>query len=171
MQSINLPSILTPDLGLLFWMLLAFLIVFFLLKKYGFSVIVNMVEERKAYIDESLEKAREANEKLSGIRQESERLLQESREKQAEIIKEAKDTGDGIVREARNKAEQEGAKLLEEAKRQIDAEKENALRDIRQTVAELSVQIAEKVLHEKLSDDKNQQQLIEKLLADVAKAE
>ena len=79
MQSINLPSILTPDLGLLFWMLLAFLIVFFLLKKYGFSVIVNMVEERKAYIDESLEKAREANEKLSGIRQESERLLQEAR--------------------------------------------------------------------------------------------
>ena len=75
------------------------------------------------------------------------------------------------MREARNKAEQEGAKLLEEAKRQIDAEKENALRDIRQTVAELSVQIAEKVLHEKLSDDKNQQQLIEKLLADVAKAE
>ena len=104
MQSINLPSILTPDLGLLFWMLLAFLIVFFLLKKYGFSVIVNMVEERKAYIDESLEKAREANEKLSGIRQESERLLQEAREKQAEIIKEAKATGDGIVREARNKA-------------------------------------------------------------------
>ena len=75
------------------------------------------------------------------------------------------------MREARNKAEQEGAKLLEEAKRQIDAEKENALRDIRQTVAELSVQIAEKVLHEKLSDDKSQQQLIEKLLADVAKAE
>ena len=143
----------------------------FALKKYGFSVIVNMVEERKAYIDESLEKAREANEKLSGIRQESERLLQEAREKQAEIIKEAKATGDGIVREARNKAEQEGAKLLEEAKRQIDAEKENALRDIRQTVAELSVQIAEKELHEKLSDDKNQQQLIEKLLADVAKAE
>ena len=75
------------------------------------------------------------------------------------------------MREARNKAEQEGAKLLEEAKRQIDAEKENALRDIRQTVAELSVQIAEKVLHEKLSDNKSQQQLIEKLLADVAKAE
>ena len=70
MQSINLPSILTPDLGLLFWMLLAFLVVFCLLAKFGFPVITKMVEERKAYIDASLQKAHEANERLAGIEQE-----------------------------------------------------------------------------------------------------
>ena len=71
----NLPAILTPDLGLLFWMLLAFLVIFFVLAKFGFPVITNMVEERKAYIDDSLKKAHEANEKLANIQQEGENLL------------------------------------------------------------------------------------------------
>ncbi|MDY5767467.1 MAG: F0F1 ATP synthase subunit B [Alloprevotella sp.] len=167
MQSINLPSILTPDLGLLFWMLLAFLIVFFLMAKFGFPVITKMVEERKQFIDESLRKAHEANERLAGIREESERLLSEARARQAEILSQAKATGDGIVREARERAQAEGAKLLQEAKAQIEAEKENALRDIRETVADLSVAIAEKVVRQKLADDKEQQKLIERMLDEV----
>ena len=167
MQSINLPSILTPDLGLLFWMLLAFLIVFFLMAKFGFPVITKMVEERKQFIDESLQKAHEANERLAVIREESERLLSEARARQAEILSQAKATGDGIVREARERAQAEGAKLLQEAKAQIEAEKENALRDIRETVADLSVAIAEKVVRQKLADDKEQQKLIERMLDEV----
>ena len=167
MQSINLPSILTPDLGLLFWMLLAFLIVFFLMAKFGFPVITKMVEERKQFIDESLRKAHEANERLAGIREESERLLSEARARQAEILSQAKATGDGIVREARERAQAEGAKLLQEAKAQIEAEKENALRDIRETVADLSVAIAEKVVRQKLADDKEKQKLIERMLDEV----
>ena len=167
MQSINLPSILTPDLGLLFWMLLAFLIVFFLMAKFGFPVITKMVEERKQFIDESLQKAHEANERLAGIREESERLLSEARARQAEILSQAKATGDGIVREARERAQAEGAKLLQEAKAQIEAEKENALRDIRETVADLSVAIAEKVVRQHLADDKEQQKLIERMLDEV----
>ena len=167
MQSINLPSILTPDLGLLFWMLLAFLIVFFLMAKFGFPVITKMVEERKQFIDESLRKAHEANERLAGIREESERLRSEARARQAEILSQAKATGDGIVREARERAQAEGAKLLQEAKAQIEAEKENALRDIRETVADLSVAIAEKVVRQKLADDKEQQKLIERMLDEV----
>ena len=167
MQSINLPSILTPDLGLLFWMLLAFLIVFFLMAKFGFPVITKMVEERKQFIDESLRKAHEANERLAGIREESERLLSEARARQAEILSQAKATGDGIVREARERAQAEGAKLLQEAKAQIEAEKENALRDIRETVADLSVAIAEKVVRQHLADDKEQQKLIERMLDEV----
>lgn len=164
MQSINLPSILTPDLGLLFWMLLAFLIVFLLMKKFGFPIIIQMVEERKNYIDESLQKAQEANQRLAGIQKEGEQLLAEARQRQAEILKQAKETGDSIVAEARKKAEAEGAKLLEDAKAQIAVEKENALRDIRQTVATLSVGIAEKVMRQKLSDNTEQQQLIERML-------
>lgn len=170
MQSINLPSILTPDFGLLFWMLLAFLIVFFLMAKFGFPVITKMVEDRKNYIDESLEKAHEANLRLANIQKESENILNEARAKQAEILSQAKATGDSIVREARAKAQDEGAKLLLDAKEQIAVEKENALRDIRQTVADLSLVIAEKVVRQKLSNDVEQQKLIEQMLNEVCKA-
>ena len=169
MLSINLPSILTPDFGLLFWMLLAFLIVFFLMAKYGFPIITKMVEDRKNYIDESLQKAHEANERLAGIQQESERLLAEARAKQAEILAQAKATGDSIVSEARNKVQADGAKLLQEAKAQIAAEKENALRDIRQTVADLSIVIAEKVVRQKLANNDEQQALIEQMLNEACK--
>lgn len=169
MLSINLPSILTPDFGLLFWMLLAFLIVFFLMAKYGFPIITKMVEDRKNYIDESLQKAHEANERLAGIQQESERLLAEARAKQAEILAQAKATGDSIVSEARSKAQADGAKLLQEAKAQIAAEKENALRDIRQTVADLSIVIAEKVVRQKLANNDEQQALIEQMLNEACK--
>lgn len=170
MQSINLPSILTPDLGLLFWMFLAFLTVFVLVAKFGFPVITNMVQERKNYIDESLKKAHEANERFAGIQQECEQLLTEARMRQAEILNQAKATGDSIVREAREKAQAESVKILYDAKAQIAVEKENALRDIRQTVADLSVMIAEKVVRQKLSDDVQQQQLIERMLDEVCKS-
>lgn len=169
MQSINLPSILTPDLGLLFWMLLAFLTVFFIVAKFGFPVITKMVDERKNYIDESLKKAHEANERLAGIQQECERLLNEARVRQAEILSQAKTTGDSMIREAREKAQAEGAKMLLDAKTQIAAEKENALRDIKQTVADLSVVIAEKVVRQKLADNEQQQKLIERMLDEVCK--
>ena len=160
----NLPSVLTPDLGLLFWMLLAFLVVFFLLAKFGFPAIVKMVEERKRFIDESLQKAREANEKLANIQAESENIIRQAREQQAQILKEAMAARDSIVDKARDKAKEEGAKILEEAKSQILVEKQHALREIRGTVAELSVEIAEKVMLTKLNEKGEQEKLIERLL-------
>ena len=160
----NLPSILTPDLGLLFWMFIAFFIVFLLLRKYGFPVIVQMVEERKRYIDESLQNARAANENLAGIQADSALLLADACSQQSSILKEAKATGEKIVAEARNRAQAEGNRLLEEAKAQILAEKENALRDIRGTVADLSVGIAEKVLRKQLSSTSEQTAYIDRLL-------
>lgn len=162
-----MPSILTPDFGLLFWMLLSFLVVFLLLAKFGFPAIVKAVEERKNFIDESLKNAREANEKLAGIQAESESLLREAREKQAQIIKDAMATRDGIIAEAREKAQAEGRQLLEDAKKQIDAEKEVALRDIRSQVADLSVVIAEKVVRRQLDRDGEQEKFIERMLEEV----
>ena len=97
MDFTQLPSILTPDLGLLFWMLLAFLVVFGVLAKFGFPAIINMVDERNRYIDESLRKAHEAEERLANIQQEGESILQEAREKQAQILKEAAESRDAIV--------------------------------------------------------------------------
>ncbi|MCR5130881.1 MAG: F0F1 ATP synthase subunit B [Prevotella sp.] len=170
MDFTKLPSILTPDLGLLFWMLLAFLVVFFVLFKYGFPAIVNMVEGRKQYIDESLKKAHEASERLQNIKQEGEAILQEARDRQAQILKEATETRDAIVQKAQDQARNEGARLLSEAKAEIESEKQQAIRDIREQVADLSVQIAEKVLREKLSTDAEQMKMIERLLDDVTAA-
>ena len=168
MESINLPSILTPDFGLFFWMLVAFLVVFFLLAKFGFPVITNMVEERKNFIDESLRKAHEAQERLANIEKEGESILQEAREKQAQILKEAAETRDAIVEQAQEKARSEGSRLLDEAKVAIEQEKKAAIADIRRQVATLSVEIAEKVLRQNLKDDKTQMDLIDRMLDEVS---
>lgn len=163
----NLPSILTPDFGLLFWMLIAFIVVFLVLNKWGFPAITKAVEERKNFIDESLKKAREANEKLAGIKSESEKILREAREKQAQIVKDAMATRDNIIAEARERAQSEGHQLLEEAKTQIEAEKESALRDIRAQVADLSMLVAEKVIRRQIQSDKEQEKFIESILDDI----
>ena len=164
----KLPAILTPDLGLLFWMLLSFAVIFFVLIKYALPYIVGMVNERKDYIDESLKKAHEASERLENIRQEGEAILQEAREKQAQILRGAAETRDAIVEKAQGKAREESARLIADAKAQIEGEKRNAIRDIRSQVAELSVQIAEKVLRDKLSSDAAQMEMIDRLLDDIS---
>lgn len=161
-------DLLMPAAGLLFWMTVVFLIVFFILKKFGFPAIIGMVVARKVFIDDSLKKAHEANEKLANIQKEGESILQQAREQQAIILKEAAETRDAIVEKAQDKAREEGARLLSEAKAQIETEKQNAIRDIRQQVAELSVQVAEKVLKQKLSSDKEQMDMINRLLDEVA---
>ena len=161
-------DLLIPDSGLLFWMTVVVLIVFVILRKAGFPVITKMIEDRKAFIDESLKKAHEANEKLANIQKEGESILQDAREKQAAILREAAETRDAIVEKAQDKAREEGARLLSDAKAQIESEKQNAFREIRGQVAELSVQIAEKVLKAKLSDDKAQMDMINRLLDEVS---
>ena len=149
-------------------MTVVFLVVLFILWKWGFPVIVKMVDERKAFIDESLKKAHEANERLANIQKEGESILQEAREKQAQILKEAAETRDAIVEKAQDKARSEGARLLDEAKAAIEQEKKAAIADIRQQVATLSVEIAEKVLRASLKDDKSQMDLIDRMLDDVS---
>ena len=164
----NLPSILTPDLGLLFWMLLAFLVVFFVVAKFGFPAIIGMVEDRKRYIDESLQKAHEASERLANIQKEGESMLQEARQKQAQILKEAADTRDAIVAQAKEKAREEGNRLIAEAKGEIESQKQAAISEIRAQVAELSVKVAEKILRKELSSDAKQMETIDRLLDEVA---
>jgi F-type H+-transporting ATPase subunit b len=159
-------SLITPAFGLLFWMTIVFLVVFFILRKWGFPVIVKMELDRKDYIDSSLQKAHEANERLANIQKEGESILQEAREKQAQILREAAETRDAIVEKAQEKARVEGARLLEDAKAAIEQEKKAAIADIRKQVATLSVDIAEKVLRKNLQDDKAQMDLIDRMLDD-----
>ena len=161
-------SLITPDFGLLFWMTIVFLIVLGIVSKFGFKVIVRMVNDRKDYIDSSLQKAHEANKKLANIKVESDALLQEARERQAAILKEAAATRDAIVEKAQDKAHEETNRLLTEAKVEIENQRQAAVSDIRKQVATLSVEIAEKVLREKLGDEKTQMDLIERMLDEIS---
>ena len=161
-------SLLLPDSGLLFWMTIVFLVVFFILWRWGFPSIIKMVNERKNYIDESLAKAEEANLRLANIQKQGEELLMGAREKQAQILREASQTRDSIVEQAQEKAHEESARILSEAKAEIESQKQAAIRDIRSQVAELSVQIAEKILRKQLTISAEQAQLIDSLLDEVA---
>ena len=163
----TLPSILTPDPGLLLWMLAAFLVVFVVLAKFGFPAIIGMVEKRKNYIDESLRKAHEATTRLENIKQESESILQEARDKQVAILKEAANTREAIVEDARVKAREESARIISDAKAEIESQKQAAITAIRQQVALLSVEVSEKVLRKKLDTDQAQMDYINLMLDEV----
>ena len=161
-------DLLIPSTGLLFWMTIVFLIVLAVLWKWGFPAITKMVKERKDYIDDSLRKAHEANEKLANIQKEGESILQEAREKQAAVLKEATATRDAIIAKAENQAKDRGAQLINDAKAEIEQEKQQAIREIRGQVAELSVKIAEKIIKQQLATDDKQMELINNILDDVA---
>ena len=157
-------SLLLPDSGLLFWMFLSFGVVFVVLAKYGFPVITKMVEERRSYIDRSLQVAREANEQLAHLKAESEALVASANKEQGRILREAMHERDTIIAEAHKQAEVAAQKEMEETRRQIRQEKEEAIRDIRRQVAILSVDIAEKVIRKSLDGQQNQMEMIDRML-------
>ncbi len=161
-------SLLTPDSGLLFWMILSFGIVLVILSKYGFPVIVKAVERRKAYIENALDSARQANEQLANLKAEGEAIIARAKEQQNAILKEAMATKEQIIAEARQKATDETRKQVEEATRHIREEKEKAIREVRAEITDLSLAIAEKIMKESLSHDDKQKQVINKLLDEVS---
>ena len=157
-------SLITPEFGLLFWMTVIFAIVFFLLAKFGFPVITDMVRKRQERIDRSLKDAREIEVRMGQMVEEHARMLDEARKEQAQILREATDTRNKILATAKDEAREEAAKILAEARTEIEAEKEAALRDVRKEVAVLSVSIAEKILRKELSEDKEQREYIDRMV-------
>ena len=164
-------SLVTPDFGLLFWMTLIFAIVFFVLAKWGFPAITGMVEKRAERIDESISKAREAEKLLAGMDERQSAMIGEARAEQARILKEAAQARDTMVAQAKQQAQEEASKILEYARTQITVEKETALMDIRTQVAAMSVDVAEKILREKLSDSKTQMDLINRMVDEISRTD
>jgi F-type H+-transporting ATPase subunit b len=160
-------SLLTPSFGLLFWMFVSFVIVFGLLAKFGFPVIVKMVDERRTYIRQSLESAEVANHKLENIKQESESIIKDARDRQNMMIKQAMDEGNRMMQNAKDQAIVEAQKQIADAAQKIEIEKQKAMEDIRVQIAELSVVIAEKVLRRQLDSPTSQHALISKFLDEV----
>ena len=157
-------SLITPDFGLLFWMTLIFGIVFFILAKFGFPVLTDMVRKRQERIEKSIQDAREIEARMLSWKEEQAQLLEKTRREQSAILKEATETKARIMAEAKAQAHAEADKILAEAKLQIEAEKESALRDVRREVAMLSVQVAEKVLRHELSDESSQRAFLDQLV-------
>ncbi|MEI6555466.1 MAG: F0F1 ATP synthase subunit B [Paludibacter sp.] len=160
-------ALLLPESGLLFWMLLSFGIVVFILTKYGFPVIIKMVEERRTYIDESLLVAKQTYEQMAVVKAQGVALVDEARREQATILKDATVTRDLLIKEAKEKAGVEAAKIIDEARKQILAEKDDAIRDIRRQVAALSIDIAEKVIRGQLDKKDEQMVMINRLLDEI----
>ena len=162
-------SLVTPDIGLLFWMVVIFGIVFFLLWKFGFPIITDMVEKRSAHIDESLKLAREAEIRMQDLAREQQQLIDQSKLEQTRILQEATRTRAEIIAKAEQESADKAEQLLRKARTEIEAEKESALRDIRKEVAELSVGIAEKVIRKELSSDKAQMDYVDRLVDEIEK--
>ena len=160
-------ELLTPDFGLVFWMVICFTAVLFILGKYGWPVIVGMINKRSDEIEESILKANEANARLAGTNAETERLLAEAKNERLELLKEASKQKDQIIADAKAEAAKKAQDLLDKAKEDIQLERDNAIKEIRTQVAELSVSIAEKVVREKLAGDKAGLDMINKLLDEV----
>lgn len=163
-------SLITPDFGLLFWMVIIFGAVFFLLAKFGFPVISGMVEKRSNHIADSLKAAEQAQKKLLSLADDQARMIEETRQEQGRILKEAAETRDAIVAQAKEQATREAAKVLEDARRQIEAERESAISDIRAQVALLSMGVAEKIVRTKLESDQNQAALIDRMVKEAESA-
>jgi len=157
----------TPDIGTIFWMLLMFIIVLGILKKFAWQPILNALKNRENSIEEALRSADKAKEEMERLQADNEKIMSEARKERDKLLKEAKKTTEQMVNVAKDKAIDESKKIIQSARAQIKNEKDAAIAGIRNQVAEISVEIAEKILQEKLGDDKAQQELMEKLLKDI----
>ena len=160
-------NLMLPDTGLLFWMTVIFLIVLFILAKFGFPMITGMVDKRNKRINDSLEAARFAEEAISTLQQEQDRIIAETRSEQSRLMQEAAAERDRMIAQAQDQARAEAQKIMDDARVRINEEKEAAMKEIRNEVAQISLAIAEKVVRKDLSDDAAQKQLVDKLLEEI----
>ena len=160
-------QLVTPDIGLLFWMLLSFGIVFFILKKFAWKPILNMLNEREYNIEQDLKAAAKAREEMEKLQGNNERILSEARAERELIFREAQNLKDKIIGEARELAVREKDKIMKDAHASIEFEKNAAIKEMRNVAAELSVQVAEKLLRRELSNDQKKKELIGQLIEDM----
>jgi F-type H+-transporting ATPase subunit b len=156
-------DLLTPGLGLLVWTLIAFLIVFFILRKFAWNPILTTLKERETGIADSIAMADKVKAEMALLQSENETLMAKAREERAQIMKEAKEASDKIINQAKDQAKAEAAKIIADANQQIYNQKMAALTDVKNQVGNLVVEVAEKVLRRELNDKAGQEQYIREL--------
>lgn len=159
----------TPDFGLVFWMFIAFLVLFLILAKWGWPMIIKTMNSRADRIDQGVEFARQAKEQLDSARTDAQKVIDDARKQQADILREAEKMKTQIIDKARTEASNEAKKVMDAAKVSIDQSRKEAERQLRQEVGKFSVAIAEKLVRQQMADDKQQQALADKLLDEMEK--
>lgn len=160
-------GLLTPSGGLLFWMTIAFAVVFFVLAKFAFPAILGSVEKREKYIDTQLDAARAAEIRIAGIEEEGKKIIADAEREKVNILKDATASRDKIVGDAQQTAQEEAARIIAEAKKLANEEKEAILASARGEVAMIAMQMATKVLRGQLDDEQAQKTLQEILAGEV----
>jgi F-type H+-transporting ATPase subunit b len=160
-------ELVTPEAGLLFWMLVSFTLVLIVLKKFAWKPILNSLKEREESISDALQSAEKAKEEMEKLKADNEAIIRQAKAEREKILQEAREIKIKIVEKAKEEASEEAHKLIELARVNIRNEETKALEQIKNQVAELSVEIAGKLLREKLADTAEQQKLVEKYLKDI----
>jgi F-type H+-transporting ATPase subunit b len=160
-------DLITPNLGLVFWMTLSFLILLFILTKFAWKPVIKSLKQREEKISDALSLAEKTKEEMKQLKFSNEQLLKEAKEERDAILREARKIRESIIDEARDKANIEANRIVENARESIHFEKMAAITELKNQIAVLSIEIAEKILNEELSRDGKQKQLIDKLLGDV----
>jgi len=150
-----------PDFGLFFWMLISFSILLYILKRFAWGPILSALSDRERSIEEALKAAENAKEEMLNLQSGNEKILKKAILEREKIVKEARELKDSIINEARHEASLEANKVMEHAKAAIERERAAAVSEIKNLIANFSVDIAEKILKEKLADDNRQKELIQ----------
>ncbi|MCJ8166133.1 F0F1 ATP synthase subunit B [Pontibacter sp. E15-1] len=160
-------ELVTPGIGLIIWQAVTFLIVLFLLTKFAWKPIMKALHDREASIENALSAAEQAKLEMQGLKAENEKLLAQARLERDKILREATEAGNNLVEAAREKANQEGARMITMAREAIDSEKRAAIAEVKNQAASLSIEIAERILRRELSDPKAQQELAQDYVREV----
>ena len=160
-------ELITPDFGPLFWMTLAFGIVFFVLAKFALPVINGMLKKREEEINNALELAERTHKEMEQLQANNEQLLQQAREERTKMLNEAKQISDKFIEEAKAKANEEKDRIIENAKEIIEHEKMAATIEVKNQIADISIKVAEKIIGKALESDKEQLDYINRLLKEI----
>lgn len=157
-------SLVTPAIGLMFWTCIIFTLLIVLLRKFAWKPILTAVDDRNEQINSALKAAEKARLEIENLNNDNERILLEAKSKRDQLLKEARDIKDNIINEAKEKASNEAENILNAAKSQIENEKMKAITELKNSVAVLSIDIAEKVLKNELKEKSNQEDFINSIL-------
>jgi F-type H+-transporting ATPase subunit b len=160
-------ELVTPGLGLIFWMTLSFAILLYILGRYAWKPIMKMIKEREDSIEDALQTAEKTKLEMANLQVSNEKLLKEAKEERELLLREARKVKENIINEAKQKATSEAGIIIENARQTILNEKMAAITELKNQIATLSIEIAEKVLSAELSDKEKQNQFINKLLNEV----
>ena len=167
MKLFILASLIEPGVGLIFWTTITFLLLLFLLGKFAWKPILNAIKSREDSITKALASAESALKDMRELKAANETIMTQARAERDTLLKEARDTKDAIINEAKQKATSEADRILSTAREQITNEKNAAVAELKNQVASLSIEIAEKILRSELSNDEKQKALVSNLMKDV----